>query len=169
MLNKTIQDALNGQVNAELYSSYLYLSMSAHFSDTGLDGFANWMRVQAQEELSHAMKIYDFIVERGGKAVMATIDAPPLEWKSPLDVVEEVLKHEQKVTGLINDLVDLAIKEKDHATNIFLQWFVTEQVEEEASVGDILNKVRLTEGKGNGMFILDKEMGTRVFTPPAAE
>ncbi len=166
MLNKKIQDALNGQVNAELYSSYLYLSMSAHCSDIGLDGFANWMRVQAQEELSHAMKIYDFIVERGGKAIMAAIDAPPLEWKSPLDMVEEVLKHEQKVTGLINGLVDLAIQEKDHATNIFLQWFVTEQVEEEASVGDILNKVRLTGGKGNGMFMLDKELGMRVFTPP---
>lgn len=168
MSNKVLEKALNEQLNAELYSAYLYLSMSAYFSDVGLSGFANWMRVQAKEEQFHAMKFYDYINERGGRVKLAAIDAPRTEWDSPLDCIEAVLEHEQKVTALVYGLVDLAIEEKDHATNIFLQWFVTEQVEEEDNVNEVLSKLKLIDGKGNGMFIMDKELGTRVFNPPAA-
>lgn len=167
MSNKVLEKALNEQLNAELYSAYLYLSMSAYFSDVGLSGFANWMRVQAKEEQFHAMKFYDYINERGGRVLLPAIDAPQAEWASPLACIEAVLEHEKKVTALINNLVDLAIDERDHATNIFLQWFVTEQVEEEDSVNEVLNKLRLLNGEGNGMFILDKELSTRVFNAPA--
>lgn len=167
MSNKVLEKALNEQLNAEMYSAYLYLSMSAYFSDIGLDGFANWMRVQAKEEQFHAMKFYDYINERGGRVLLTAIEAPKIEWDSPLACIEAVLEHEQKVTALVNGLVDLAIEEKDHATNIFLQWFVTEQVEEEDSVNAVLNKLRLLDGESNGMFILDKEMSTRVFNAPA--
>ncbi len=167
MSNKVLEKALNEQLNAELYSAYLYLSMSAYFSDIGLSGFANWMRVQAKEEQFHAMKFYDYINERGGRVLLPAIDAPEAEWDSPLACIEAVLEHEKKVTSLINNLVDLAIEQKDHATNIFLQWFVTEQVEEEDSVNEVLNKLRLLKGEGNGMFILDKELSTRVFNAPA--
>lgn len=167
MSNKVLEKALNEHLNAEFYSAYLYLSMSAYFSDIGLSGFANWMRVQAQEEQFHALKFYDYINERGGKVTLEAIEAPETEWASPLDCIKAVLEHEQKVTALINNLVDLAIQEKDHATNIFLQWFVTEQVEEEDNVNEILNKLKLLNGEGNGMFIMDKELSTRVFTQPA--
>jgi len=135
MISKKIEKALNKQINAELYSAYLYLSMVAYFESVNLPGFANWMKVQTQEELMHAMKIYDFVNERGGRVVLKAIEAPPTEWDSPLDAFEATYKHEQKVTGLINNLVNLAIEEKDHATSSFLQWFVNEQVEEESSVG----------------------------------
>ena len=169
MISKKMEKALNGQVNAELYSSYLYLSMESWFKSKNLNGFANWMRVQAQEEMSHAMKFYDFIDERGGRIVLKAIDGPPTEWDSPLTVFETVYEHEQKVTGLINDLVDLSIKEKDHATNSFLQWFVSEQVEEEASADAAVQQLKMVEGAPGGMFMLDRELGRRVFTPPAAE
>jgi len=168
MLNKKIQPALNQQLIAELYSSYLYLSMSAYFQSINLPGFANWMRVQAQEELVHAMKFYNFINERGGRVMLQQIEAPPTEWSSPLDVFENAHKHEQKVTGLINDLVNLAVGERDHATNIFLQWFVTEQVDEEASADEVVQKLKLVGNDSAGLFMLDGEMGQRVFTPPAA-
>ncbi|MFB0505828.1 MAG: ferritin [Thermodesulfobacteriota bacterium] len=168
MLNKKIQPALNQQLIAELYSSYLYLSMSAYFQSVNLPGFANWMRVQAQEELVHAMKFYDFINERGGRVMLQQIEAPLTEWSSPLDVFENAYKHEQKVTGLINDLVNLAAGERDHATNIFLQWFVTEQVEEEASADEVVQQLKLVGDDSGGLFMLDREMGQRVFTPPAA-
>ena len=168
MVNNKIEGALNQQLNAELYSSYLYLSMSAYFQSINLPGFANWMRVQAQEELVHAMKFYDFINERGGRVMLQQVKAPPAEWSSPLDVFENAYKHEQKVTGLINDLVNLAVGERDHATNIFLQWFVTEQVEEEASADEVVQKLKLVGDDSGGLFMLDGEMGQRVFTPPAA-
>ncbi|WP_320173634.1 ferritin [Maridesulfovibrio sp.] len=167
MSNKVLEKALNEQLNAEMYSAYLYLSMSAYFSDIGLDGFANWMRVQAKEEQFHAMKFYDYINERGGRVLLTAIEAPKTEWESPLACIEAVLEHEKHVTSLINNLVNLAIDERDHATNIFLQWFVTEQVEEEDNVNAVLNKLRLLNGEGNGMFILDKELSTRVFNAPA--
>ncbi|MCK5556801.1 MAG: ferritin, partial [Candidatus Hydrogenedentes bacterium] len=128
MLSEKMRDALDEQLNWELYSAYLYVSMSAYFDSVNLPGFANWMRVQAQEELVHAMKFYDFINERGGRVTLQPVEGPPTEWSSPLDAFENAYRHEQKVTGLINDLVNLAVKERDHATNIFLQWFVTEQV-----------------------------------------
>lgn len=168
MIKKNIQKALNKQINAELYSAYLYLSMSAYFQSINLAGFANWMRVQALEEMTHADKFYNFIVERGGRVELEAIEAPPKEWASPLAVFENAYKHEQKVTSMINDLVDLAIKEKDHASNIFLQWFVTEQVEEEASADEVVQKLKLAGDKGSGLFMLDGELSKRVFTPPAA-
>lgn len=166
MLTAKMETALNDQVKWELYSSYLYLSMSAYFADTGLPGFSNWMRIQAQEELSHAMKFYDYVLERGGRVELKAIDAPENQWKNTQDVIEETLKHEQFVTKRINELVDTAIEERDHATNIFLQWFVTEQVEEEDSVNEVLAKLKLVGNEG-GLFMLDKELGARVFTPPA--
>jgi ferritin len=168
MVKKKIEAALNKQLNAELYSSYLYLSMSAYFQSINLPGFANWMRVQTQEELVHAMKFHDFINERGGRVTLQKIDSPPTKWASPLNAFENAYKHEQKVTGLINDLVNLAVEEKDHATNIFLQWFVTEQVEEEASADEVVQKLKLVGKDSGGLFMLDGEMGQRVFTPPAA-
>ena len=161
MLSDRMQKALNGQVNAELYSSYLYLSMNAYFKSVNLDGFANWMNAQAQEELMHAMKIYDFINQRGGRAILAAIEAPPAQWDSPLAVFEDTLKHEQKVTGLINGLVDIAIEERDHATQIFLQWFVTEQIEEEESVGNVLEQLKLLGDAKQGLFMMDRELATR--------
>jgi len=169
MLGKKMQNALNKQINAELYSAYLYLAMSAYFDSTNLAGFSNWMRIQAQEEMSHAMKIYDFVAERGGRVVLAAIDAPQKEWKSPVAVFEQTLAHEQKVTGLINKLVDLATAEKDHATNNFLQWFVAEQVEEEATADGILQQLKLMGDAKGPFFMMDREFGRRVFTPPAGE
>ena len=169
MISKKMEDALNGQVNAEMYSAYLYLSMESYFKSKNMNGFANWMRVQTQEEMAHAMKIYDFIDERGGRIVLKAIDGPQTEWDSPLAVFEAVYEHEQKVTGLINDLVDLSVEEKDHATNSFLQWFVSEQVEEEASADNAIQQLKMVESAPGGMFMLDRELGQRVFTPPAGE
>jgi ferritin len=167
MLSEKMEKALNEQVNWEMYSSYFYLSMSSYFESISLAGCAQWMRAQAQEELYHAIKIYDYINERGGRAIMEAIAKPPSDWSSPLVVFEEVLEHEQKVTGLINGLVNLALDERDHATNIFLQWFVSEQVEEEDSVGSVLDKFKLIGDDKSGLFVLDQELGARVFTPPA--
>jgi ferritin len=169
MISKKMEDALNEQVNAELFSAYLYLSMESFFKSKNLNGFANWMRVQTQEEMSHAMKIYGFIDERGGRISLKAIDGPQTEWDSPLAVFEAVYEHEQKVTGLINDLVDLAITEKDHATNSFLQWFVSEQVEEEASADQAVQQLKMIENAPGGIFLFDRELGQRVFSPPAAE
>ncbi|OPX37237.1 MAG: ferritin [Desulfobacteraceae bacterium 4484_190.2] len=168
MLNNNMEKALNTQVNAEMYSAYLYLSMSAYFQAKSLGGFASWMRVQAQEEMVHAMKLYDFINERGGRVILELIEAPPTEWESPLATMEAVYEHEQKVTGLINELVELALEKHDHATNIFLQWFVSEQVEEEDSANDVVEKIKLMGDARGGLFMLDRELGQRVFTPPAA-
>ena len=169
MINKKMEEALNGQVNAELYSAYLYLSMESYFKSLNLNGFANWMRVQTQEEIVHATKIYDFINERGGRAILKAIEGPPTTWDSPRAVFEAAYKHEQKVTGLINDLVDLAIKEKDHASNTFLQWFVNEQVEEEASADAIVQQLKMMESAPGGLFMLDRELAQRVFTLPPAQ
>ena len=161
MLNKKVEKALNDQINAELYSSYLYLSMSTELNAKDLTGFAHWMKIQAQEELYHAMKIYDYVIERGGTPALGTIDAPPTKWKSPLEIFKAAYKHEVKVTGMIDKIVDLSIKEKDHATNNYFQWFVKEQVEEEASADEVLQQLKLVGSSGNALFILDKEMGTR--------
>jgi ferritin len=163
MISEKVQKALNDQLNAELYSSYLYLSMNAYFKTVNLNGFANWMYAQAQEELMHAMKFYDFINQRGGSVVLDKIDAPPAQWDSPKAVFEDTLKHEQKVTGLINALVETALSENDHATNIFLQWFVTEQVEEEDSVGNVLEQLKLLGDAKGGLFMMDRELGKRTF------
>lgn len=167
MISDKMCKVLNNQVNAELFSSYLYLSMSAWFSERSLSGFASWMRVQAQEELTHGMKIYDYILERGGSVKLTAIEQPESVWESAVEVLEEVAKHEAKVTGLINDLVDVALDEKDHAANIFLQWFVAEQVEEEASVGEVFERMKMIDGNSGGMFAMDMELSKRVFTVAA--
>jgi ferritin len=169
MFSEKMQEALNGQLNAELYSSYLYLSMHAYFKGINLDGFANWMYFQAQEELTHAMKFYDFINQRGGKVRLQQIEAPPGQWETPLAVFEATLAHEQKVTGLINALVDLALAEHDHATNIFLQWFVSEQVEEEESVGGVLEQLKLMGEAKGGLFMIDRELAKRSAGGESAE
>ena len=165
MLKKRMVKALNEQINKELYSAYLYLSMSAHSTFVGLNGFANWFMVQYQEEMVHVMKIYDYVNDQGGQVKLMAIAEPPAEFGSPLDMFEKTLKHERFITKCINDLVDLAVKENDHATNIFLQWFVTEQIEEEANDNDIISKLKLVGKEGNGLFMVDKELAARVFTP----
>jgi ferritin len=167
MISKKMQEALNEQVTAEFYSAYLYLAMEAFFESVNLPGFANWMRVQTQEELTHGIKIYDFVNERGGRVILKAIEQPPSEWASPLAVFEAAYKHEQKVTGLINALVNLAIEEKDHAANSSLQWFVDEQVEEEKSASDIVGKLKLIKDSPEALFMVDQELAQRVFTPPA--
>ena len=169
MLSKKMETALNKQVVAEYYSAYLYMAMSAHFESVNLGGFAGWMRAQAMEELVHGTKIFQYVNERGGRVWLDAIDKPPLKWASPLVVFQETYKHEQKVTGLINKLVDLAVREKDHATENFLQWFVAEQVEEEASADGILQKLKMIGKDGGGLFMIDRELGQRTYTPPTQE
>lgn len=166
MISQKMQDAFNFQINKEFYSSYLYLSMSAYFQEVGLSGFANWMRVQAQEENFHAMAMFDYVLERGGNVVLAKIDAPESSWSSTLEVFQETLAHEQFVTGLINKLADVADEEKDRAALSFIQWFIDEQVEEEATVSDFVAKLKLISANGDALFSMDKEAATRVFVAP---
>lgn len=161
MLSKSMESALNRQVNRELYSAYLYLAMSAYFETTGMKGFAKWMRIQAKEEQTHAMKIYDYVIARGGKAALDAIEAPKAKWASAGKVFEEVYSHEQKVTGMINNLVDLAIKEKDHATFEMLQWFVKEQVEEEEHASEIVSQIAILGDVVGHLFWLDHQLGKR--------
>jgi ferritin len=161
MLKKSVEDALNKQLNAELYSSYLYLSMAAYFETILMKGFGKWMRIQAEEEKAHGMKFYDYIIESQGTVKLAKIDAPKTAWKSPLDAFEEVYAHEQKVTGLINNLMDLAVKEKDYATQNMLQWFIKEQVEEEANSSEIVAKIKMIGETIGHLFCLDQELGKR--------
>lgn len=168
MIAKNIEDAFNAQINAETYSAYLYWSMSAALEKMNLSGFASWMRVQAQEEMTHAIKFYDHIIERDGTVALTPIDGPPTAWKDVKAVFTEALEHEQKVTGLINNLMDLSMTEKDHAGSMFLQWFVSEQVEEEATAMDVLGKLEIAGDTAGGLYMLDKEMAGRVFIPPAA-
>lgn len=165
MLNKKIEESLNNQLNMELYSAYIYLSMASYFQSINLSGFAHWMNVQLQEEQTHAIRFYNFINERNGRVTLQQIDKPKIDWSSPLEAFEDALRHEEKVTESINNMVNLAIDNKDHATNIFLQWFVTEQVEEEASVSEVINKLNLM-GDNSGLFLVDRELAQRVFVPP---
>ncbi len=162
-ISKKMEDAINKQINAEMYSAYLYQSMSAYCETVGMKGFANWMNVQAKEEMTHAMKFYNYILERGGKVVLQAIDAPKIDWKNLIEVFEDVYSHEQHVTSLINNLVDLATEEKDHATVNMLQWFIAEQVEEEANADEILQQLKMTDGKGPALFMIDKDLKARVF------
>jgi len=166
MLKGAIEKAINEQIQAELYSAYLYYSMSAYFESVGLPGCASWMRIQALEEMTHAHKFFDFVNERGGRVSLLAIEAPPTEWESPLAAFEAAYKHETVVTGRINALVDLARAEKDHATDNFLQWYVAEQVEEEASADAIVSKLRLVEESRGGLFMVDKELKARTFVVP---
>lgn len=163
MLSEKINDALNKQINEEFFSSYLYLAMSSYFERNNFSGFANWMYVQYQEEISHAMKILNYVNERGGTVLLESIAKPKHEWPSIVDVFEEVLLHEQKITGLINKIVDWSISEKDYATNNLLQWFVSEQVEEEASASKILNEIKLIKDSNHALFLFDKELAKRTF------
>ena len=168
MLNQKMVDALNGQMSNEFYSAYLYLSMSAASAAMGLKGAANWFMVQYQEEMVHFMKFFNYVLSQNGAVTLAAVKAPPAAFKSLLDMFEQTLKHEQFITKCINELSDLALKEKDHATAVLLQWYVTEQVEEEANDNDVLARLRLVGQDGNGLFMLDKDLATRIFTPPPA-
>lgn len=162
-ISERVVKALNTQLNREIYSAYLYLSMSAYFDSLGLKGFANWMKVQWQEELMHAMKFFDYVADRGGRVELYEIEAPPKEWRSPLEAFEFALEHEKSVTKRISDLVNLSIEEKDHATFNMLQWFVNEQVEEEKSFGEIVAKLKLAGNDTRALLFLDSELGQRKF------
>ena len=166
MLDTRMEEALNRQINAEVYSGYLYLSMAAEFAELGMTGGQNWMTVQYQEELLHAQKIFDYVIERGGRVTLAPIEGPQTEWPAGLKMFEDAYAHEQKVTALINDLATLALELRDHATHNFLQWFIAEQVEEEATASDMVQKFTMAGEHPAGMYQLDKELAARVFTPP---
>ena len=161
MLKDPVEEALNEQINAELYSEYLYLSMAAYYEEEGLPGFASWMRAQADEEHAHAMRLYDFVIERDGRVTLDGIEGPPTEWSSPDDAFRAAYEHEVEITGLIDDLVGLAREENDNATENMLQWFVAEQVEEEATAQEILDKLRYVGDDGPGLLMLDQELGQR--------
>ena len=163
MITKKMVNELNTQINKELYSAYIYLSMAAYSEHIGLKGIANWFTVQYKEETEHAMRIYKYIQEQGAQVRLQAIEQPQTDYKSPVDIFEKTLAHEQYVTKSINGLVDLALKENDHATQIFLQWFVSEQVEEEANDHEILDKLKLIGESGGGLYMLDKELGARTF------
>lgn len=167
MISPKMQKQINEQINAELYSSYLYLQMAAHFSSVSLKGFANWMTVQAQEEDAHAKKFFGFLLDRGGQVVLQAIDAPPNKWSSPLAVFEAVYKHECHVTARIHKLADLAAELKDHATMSMLQWFINEQVEEEANAEELVQRVKMIGDNSSALYLLDRELAARVFTPIA--
>lgn len=169
MISKKIVEALNGQIQAEFYSAYLYLSMSAYFESKNLPGFANWMRVQFQEEQLHALKLFDYVNNRGGDVELMEIEKPQTTWASPEEVFMQVLQHEQLVTGMINKLVDLAVSESDHATNAALQWFVNEQVEEESVADQLLQEVKLVKDSPGGLFMMDRELGSRSLVPEGTE
>jgi ferritin len=162
MIDKKMEEALNKQMVAETYSGYIYLAMAADFDAQNMKGFASWMKAQAFEELFHAMKFYDYINDRGGRAVWGTVDAPPTTYKSPLDAFKAAYNHEVKVTGMINDLVDLARSLKDKATENFLQWFVTEQVEEEAQTDEIVKNLERIKDHQAALFMYDARLGERL-------
>ncbi len=168
MLSEKMEKALNEQINAEFESAYLYLSMATWFEEQNLDGMANWMMIQFREEETHALKIYDYVNERGGRVLLKPIKGPKTEWDSILQVFEETLEHERLVSSLINNLVNIAVEEKDHATNSMLQWFVDEQVEEEASADKIVNQLKLIGDNPQGIFMLDREMSQRNFVDETA-
>lgn len=166
MLTQTMESALNEQMNREMYSAYLYMSMSAHCTNRGLKGFANWFMVQYHEEMLHAMKFYEYINMQGGKVILKAISQPPSEFESPLDMFKKTLEHEQYITRSINELMELAISEKDHASRIFLQWYVTEQVEEESNDNEIIGQLNIIRDEPQGLMMLDKELAARVTTVP---
>lgn len=161
MIKKKLEEAINKQINEELYSAYLYLSMATHFDDVNLPGIAGWMKAQAREEVEHAMRFYHYLTERGGRAVLQAINAPQSEWASPLAAFQDALKHEEYITSCIHNLVDLAASEKDHATVNMLQWFVAEQVEEEATAAEIVEKLKMIGDQGHALYMMDKELGAR--------
>jgi ferritin len=166
MLTKKMEKALNEQINREMYSAYLYMSMSSHCTNRGLKGFANWFMVQYHEEMLHAMKIYEYINLQGGKVVLKAMTQPPSEFESPMDMFKKTLEHEQYITKSINELMELAISEKDHASRIFLQWYVTEQVEEEGNDNEIIGQLNIIKDNPQGLMMLDKELAARITTVP---
>ena len=161
MISSKLQDAINQQINAEIYSAYLYLSMAAHFESVNLSGFAHWMKLQNDEETEHAMKLFDFVNDRGGRVTLKAIDAPPVEFGSALEVMEQTLEHERKVTGMIDRLYEMAEAEKDHAARIMLEWFIEEQIEEEKTAEDIVERLKIGGGEGAGLLMADTTMGKR--------
>lgn len=163
-LKEKIEKAINDQIKAELYSAYLYKSMASWFESQDFPGMANWMNVQAKEEVDHAMKLYDYVIERGGRVILQAIDAPQSSWNSPLDAFEAALKHEEYVSGRINDLMDMAIEEKDHPTAAMLGWFVEEQVEEENNASRNVSSVKMLQDSKRGMYMLDREFSGRVYS-----
>ena len=166
MISQKLQEAINEQIKFELYSAYMYLAMSADCSDRNLTGFANWLRMQAQEEVEHGMRFYDFLIERGGRVELHGIDKPPFEFGSPLEIMEQSLEHERFVTSRINELFDLAHEEQDRPAQVMLQWFITEQVEEEASIDEIIQRMKMFGADGAALFMLDRDLGAR---SPAAD
>ncbi len=166
MLSQKMQEALNAQINAEYYSSYLYLAMAAYCEDMNFKGFANWFQIQSQEEMIHVMKFFTYVNDRRGRVELRPIGGPPTTWDSPLAAFEGAAKHEQHVTNLINELSSLAISEKDHASHALLEWFINEQVEEESTVDQIVAQMKLAAGTPAAMFMLDRELGQRVLTTP---
>ncbi len=166
MMNKKLEKAFNNQINKELYSEYLYMSMYAYFDRMNLQGFKNWMNVQMQEEHAHAMGMFNYLHERGGKVVLQAIEQPETDWKSPVALFEHVLKHEQYVTSLINKLMDVADEVKDRAAVSFLDWYLKEQVEEEANVSKVLKTLKMVIDDKNSLYMYDKELAARVFNPP---
>jgi ferritin len=161
MLKPKIQDAINDQINAELYSSYLYLSMAAYFRSLSLDGMSHWMQIQAQEELIHVMKFFNFINDRDGRVKLGPVEGPKTEWDSPADAFKDAYAHECMISGRINDLTSLANSEGDHTVATFLQWFVTEQIEEEANAKAIVDKLKMVGDNGVALFMMDAELGQR--------
>ena len=168
MLNKKIESALNAQVNAEMWSAYLYLSMAAYLHANGQPGMCKWFEVQFEEEQDHAKILFNYIIQRGGRVDLQPIDAVPTSWESPLAVFENALTHEQKVTSLINNLFALTAAENDYATQSMLKWFIDEQVEEEENAQTIIDNLKMIQGNGYGLFMLDKELGARTYTPASA-
>lgn len=168
MLTPKLQEALNAQINAEMWSAYLYLSMAAYSHASGHSGMANWFEVQFKEEQDHAMILYKYIISRGGKVQLKAISEVPHEWSSPLELFEETLVHEQKVTAMINDLCALTAKENDYATQSMLKWFIDEQVEEEGNVQKLIDSLKLIKDNGLGLYMLDKELAGRSYVKPAA-
>lgn len=166
MISEKLEKAFNDQINKELYSEYLYLSMQAYFERLNLKGFVNWMNVQVQEEHAHAMGMFNYVHERGGKVQLEAIDKPQVDWNSPLHVFEEVLKHEEFVTSRINALMDVAEEVKDRAALSFLDWYLKEQVEEESNVGGVLATLKLIKDDAKALLMLDKELAARTFVAP---
>jgi len=169
MISEKLLNALNDQVNYEFLSAHYYLALAAFCNDQDLDGFAHFFTVQAEEERFHAMKFFDFINEMDGRVTIKGIDEPKNEFKSMIDVFETALEHEQSVTKRIYNLMDMAMEEKEHATISLLKWFVDEQVEEEASMKNIIKKLKRLGEDSHGIFMLDAELAQRTFTPPVAE
>lgn len=164
-LTKDMEKALNKQINEELYSAYLYQSMAAYFEAENFEGMATWMEMQAQEEMTHAKKLYDYVNERGARVLLTGIADPKTEWESPLNAFEDALEHEKHITSCIYKLFDLAVEQRDHMTNVFLNWFITEQAEEEASVQKIIDNLKMIKESKNGLFMMDRELGKRTLQP----